>query len=187
MNDEQLTTNFKLSEYTCHDGVPYPVDTVEDGSGIPAGWSPPADKPNTWRWTRLEPHARTIQAFRDYAQKKFNLTDAQARMTIDSGFRDEAYDEKLYQAHVAAVGDDGMVAPASRSIHPKGGAGDMKHATLTPTQVFTTALEMYEAGLLPYLGGLGLYPTFVHFDVRPRSAQGQHLAIWGGHRPSNVA
>lgn len=182
-----VTANFTIEEFTCHDGQVYPADTAEDGTGIPTGWDMSKVPTSTWRWTRLEPLCQTLQAFRDHAQKKFGLSDAQARMVVNSGYRDLEYDQRIYEAHVAAVGDDGLVAAASKSMHPKGGAADMKHVVLTPTQVFTTALEMYAAGLLPYLGGLGLYPTFVHFDVRPRAVGGQHLALWGGHRPSNIA
>jgi hypothetical protein len=182
-----ITPNFTVEEWVCHDGQAYPVDTVEDGSGIPTGWTPPEGAVLTWRWSRLQPLGLTLQAIRDKAAAQYNLSGAAAGMVVDSGYRDEAYDEKLYNAHVAAVGDDGMVAAASVSIHPKGGAADMKHATLTPTQLFTLALTMYAAGELPYLGGAGLYPSFCHFDVRTRTNNGQHLAIWGGHRPSNIA
>lgn len=181
-----ITDHLTVEEFICHDGVAYPVDQVEDGSGIPTNWTPPSDKPNTWRWTRLQPLGLTIETVRAAAITEYGLSPEDARMFVDSGYRDEAYDEKIYNAHVAAVGDDGMVAPASRSIHPKGGAGDMKHAKLTPVQLFTLGLKLFEQGQLPYLGGIGLYPTFVHFDVRQRTNGGQHLAIWGGHRPTNI-
>lgn len=174
-----ITDHFSVEEFACHDGQVYPVDTVEDGSGMPTGWAVPGGQPGTWRWTRLQPLCETLEVIRAEAGGE--------PMTVDSGYRDEAYDEKLYEAHVAAVGDDGQVAPASRSIHPKGGAADMKHATLTPTQLFALILHLYAAGKLPYLGGIGLYPTFVHVDVRTRTNGGAHLALWGGHRPSNVA
>lgn len=183
----KITDHFDSTEYTCHDGVLYPLDQPEDGTGIPTGWTPPAGLPNTWQYTRLLPLCMTNEIIRAAAIKKFGLTDAQAGIAIDSGYRDEAYDEKIYNAHVEAVGDDGMVAPASTSIHPKGGANDLKHVHLTPLQLYTLILELYEAGELKYLGGIGLYPSFVHIDVRPRTNKGQHLAMWGGHRPSNIA
>lgn len=174
-----ITDHFTVEEFACHDGQVYPVDNAEDGSGVPTDWDLSKITESTWRWTRLQPLCETLEVIREAAGGD--------PMTVDSGFRDEEYDEKLYNAHVAAAGDDGLVAPASRSIHPKGGAADMKHSKLSPIALFSLALKLYEEGKLPYLGGIGLYPTFVHFDVRPRSNGGQHLAIWGGHRPSNIA
>lgn len=172
-----VTQHFDVEEFACHDGQPYPVSNVEDGSGVPTGWVGATD--STWLQTRLVPLCQTLEVVRAAA--------GGVAMTVDSGYRDEAYDQKIYEAHVASAGDDGLVAPASKSIHPKGGAADMKHSTISPLQLFNLVLSLFEAGRLPYLGGVGLYPSFVHIDVRPRSRGGVHLAIWGGTRPSNVA
>jgi uncharacterized protein YcbK (DUF882 family) len=78
------------------------------------------------------------------------------------------------------------VAPAATSQHPKGRAADITHKILKPHEMFNLVLALYQRGLLPYLGGVGLYPNFIHVDVRPQEPAG-HLAIWGGSRPSNVA
>lgn len=176
-SQEMVTAHFSVEEFLCHDGTPYPVDTVEDGSGVPTGWIGAVD--STWLQTRLMPLCLTLEAIRAAAGGK--------SITIDSGYRDLAYDEKIYEAHVAAVGDDGSVAPASKSQHPMGHAADIIHATMKPVSLFNLVLKMFESGSLPYLGGVGLYPNFVHVDVRPRTSNGVHLAIWGGSRPSNVA
>lgn len=172
-----VTPHFSVEEFICHDGTPYPVDNVEDGTGVPTGWIGAID--SSWLQTRLMPLCLTLEAIRAEAGGK--------SITIDSGYRDEAYDQKIYEAHVAAVGDDGLVAPASTSIHPKGGAADIIHATLSSTSMFNLVLKMFEAGKLPYLGGVGHYPKFIHVDVRTRTKGGVHLAIWGGERPHNVA
>lgn len=174
---EMVTIHFSVEEFACHDGTPYPVDNIEDGTGIPTGWL--GAKDSTWLQTRLMPLCMTLETIRDEAGSQ--------PITIDSGYRTIAYDQKIYDAHVAAVGDDGAVAPASTSIHPKGGAADIKHPTMKPLPLFNLVLKMFEDGKLPYLGGVGLYPSFIHVDVRPRSKNGTHLAIWGGHRPSNIA
>lgn len=182
----KITDHFDSTEWTCKDGTLYPLDRLEDGAGIPTGWTPPADKPRTWQWTRLYPEALMLEVVRAAAIEKYKLTPDQARITIISGYRDDAYDQKIYEAHVEAFGDDGMVAPASTSIHPKGAATDFKHAVLEPSKIFALIFELFAAGKLPYVGGVGLYPGFVHLDARPRTHGGEHLAIWGGRRPSNI-
>jgi uncharacterized protein YcbK (DUF882 family) len=101
-------------------------------------------------------------------------------LRINSGYRTLAYDERLYEASAK----DGSVAPASRSQHPQGRAADVTHPMLKPAELFNLVLDLYGSDKLPLLGGCGLYPGFVHLDVRPRVSN--HLAIWGGHRPSNV-
>jgi uncharacterized protein YcbK (DUF882 family) len=51
-------------------------------------------------------------------------------------------------------------APASR--HLLGQAADIRVDGWTPSQVYDLACKMY-----PDNFGIGLYPTFVHVDVRP--------------------
>jgi uncharacterized protein YcbK (DUF882 family) len=164
-----VTAHFTIDEFACRDGSPYPVEQRDDED--PDG--------RTWFESRLVPLCQTLETIREAA--------GGAPMTIDSGYRTLAYDDRLYRKHVAAVGDDGLVASASSSQHPKGRAADVTHATLSPSALFDLILRLYEQGQLPHLGGVGRYPTFVHVDVRPRTNTGKHLAIWGGTRPSNVA
>lgn len=179
-----ITPNFYADEFDCHDGTPYPLDAPEDGKGLPTNFIiTPGSEFYVWRYTRLTPLCQTLEVVRAELGGD--------PMTIDSGYRDEAYDQRIYEAHVAAHGDDGLVAPASTSIHPKGGAADVIHAHYHPVDVYNCGLELFEAGRLPFLGGIGLYPGFVHFDVRRRPTGGDygtrgHLAVWGGRRPSNV-
>lgn len=167
-----VTAHFAVEEFACHDGTPYPVAQVD------------ADDPHgcTWLETRLTPLCQTLEVIRDALG---------AALLVDSGFRTLAYDERLYQAHVASVGDDGLVAPASRSQHPQGRAADVKAPSVSPVKLFTLVLSLYADGKLPQLGGVGLYPSFVHVDVRKRpgtsgEAVDGHLAIWGGSRPTNI-
>lgn len=168
-----ITPHFTAEEFACRDGTPYPVAQVD------------ADDPHgcTWLETRLQPLCDTLEIIRDAVG---------GPLIIDSGYRTLAYDDRLYKAHVAAVGDDGLVAPASRSQHPQGRAADIKAPSLTPVQLFTLILTLYNDGKLPRLGGVGLYPSFCHIDIRNRpnadgSPTGGHLAIWGGARPTNIA
>lgn len=163
-----VTQHFGVAEFACLDGASYPAE---------------------WIAERLVPLCETLEVVR--------LAAGNLPLVVNSGFRTEAYDRRLHDAHVAALAarglpDDHLVAEPTSSQHPKGRAADVKHAKLTPTQLFSLVLKLYEEGRLPHLGGVGLYPTFVHVDVRPRPGScggvtDGHLAIWGGTRPSNVA
>lgn len=166
----QFTAHLTEEELSCHDGTPYPFDNVDSED--------PQNR--TWRVTRAEPLGALFEALRAGC--------GGSAITIDSAYRTIAYDTKLYDADHGA----GNVAPPQGSQHPKGRALDLKHSKLSPLAFFNKIMQLYEAGMLPWLGGCGLYPTFVHVDVRARpkadgTPTGGHLAIWGGTRPSNVA
>lgn len=156
-----ITPHFSLEEFSCHDGSPYPSAWVDD---------------------RLRPLCETLETIR--------AALGHSPIVIDSGYRTLAYDQHLYDTHLAAVGNDGMVADPTSSQHPQGTAADIRHSNVPPVPFFNKILELYECDRLPHLGGIGLYPTFVHIDVRKRpgasNASRGHLAIWGGRRPSNI-
>lgn len=125
--------------------------------------------PAEWIPDRLLPLCETLEAVR--------LAAGNLPLTVDSGYRTEAYNRR--------------VGGQEHSQHKLGRAADVVHAKLSPMQLFNLVLRLYEEGKLPLLGGVGLYPGFVHLDVRARPGavgpNGGHLAIWGGTRPSNVA
>jgi uncharacterized protein YcbK (DUF882 family) len=129
--------------------------------------------PEEWIEDRLKPLCLLLE--------KIRIRAGNHPITINSGYRTIAYDTALYEKSKK----DGSVAPPTSSQHPKGRAADIKHATFHPSELFNLTLQMYEDGEIPELGGIGLYPTFVHVDTRPKT--GVHLAIWGGARPDNVA
>ncbi len=131
--------------------------------------------PAEWIEERLRPLCETLEVIREATGGK--------PIHIDSGFRTLKYDEALYQKSIAR-GLGGKADPRS-SQHPKGRAADIRCGSLTSTQLQKLIGELYQAGKLPHLGGLGWYPSFVHIDVRPRV--GGHLAQWGGSRLSNIA
>lgn len=119
--------------------------------------------PEEWITPRLHPLCETLEVVREAAGSD--------PLHIDSGYRTPAYNERI--------------GGAEHSQHMNGRASDIKHPKLSSSAVFNLILRLYKDGMLPNLGGVGLYPTFVHLDVRARV--GGHLAIWGGDRPSNIA
>lgn len=123
----------------------------------------------SWAVTRLAPLLNMLETIRAAAGFE--------RMFIDSGFRTTAYNSKLAGA-------------ASDSQHCHGRAADVVHERLTPEGLHDLILDLYRAGRLPQLGGIGLYPGWVHVDVRPRpgsqgGASDGHLAYWTAGRVSN--
>ena len=67
---------------------------------------------------------------------------------------------------------------ASRHCH--GDAADVRALGLTGEELHGRVLELWRAGRLPALGGLGLYPgrTWCHLDARPHRPG--ELAQWTG-------
>lgn len=70
-----------------------------------------------------------------------------APVTVTSGYRTPAHNKKV----------DG----ATQSQHLYGMAADIQVKGVAPKKVYA-----YVDSLLPYTGGVGLYGTFVHVDVR---------------------
>jgi len=90
----------------------------------------------------VEKLAKNLQVLRDSIGKP---------ITIISGYRSPAYNAKI----------DG----AKQSQHMFARAGDIKVAGMTPVQVYEAILKLIKEGKIED-GGLGLYTTFVHYDVR---------------------
>ena len=67
------------------------------------------------------------------------------------------------------------VGGAKHSQHKLGKAADIQVAGLTPVQLRRRVLDLIEAGKMKQ-GGVGLYPTFLHYDVRGTGAR------WEGGR-----
>jgi hypothetical protein len=158
-----ISEHFTLAEFACHDGTPYPVDQIDEDDL----------QGRTWFETRLAPLVGTLESIRA------NCGDAP--LIVDSGYRTFDYDQRLYEADAGR----GNVATPQGSQHPKGRAADIRHESLSPKDLHDIVLWLFKDGKLPHLGGIGLYPTFVHVDVRPRPSN--HLAQWGGTRDTNIA
>ncbi len=114
--------------------------------------------PHAWRLDRAVVLAATFEDARAILGNR--------PLVILSGYRTEAYNSRLEGA-------------ASKSQHVQGRAIDFCHPELKPREIFDALRSVHIDGGLPLLGGLGLYRTFVHFDVRPKFPKG-HLATWAG-------
>ncbi len=91
--------------------------------------------------------AANLQVLRDHLGKP---------IVINSGYRTPAYNAKI--------------GGATASKHKLAQASDIRVAGLTPAQVHKEILTLIAAGKM-HNGGLGIYNTFVHYDVRPTPAR----------------
>ena len=78
-------------------------------------------------------------------------------ITITSGYRSPKYNSKL----PGAVKD---------SQHLRGTAADIKVPGMTPKEVALVIEGLIESGKMKE-GGVGVYPTFTHYDHRGRKAR----------------
>ena len=118
--------------------------------------------PEEWRDDRLVDLAGMLEAIR---------VAAGVPITILSGYRTPSYDKRLYDASPK----DGSKAPPDKSQHPQGRAADICAEGWSPQRLHDLIIQQWRAGKLPKLGGVGLYPGFVHVDTRPWIG---HLAQW---------
>ena len=112
--------------------------------------------PPEWYEERLRPLCETLQALRDEVSRP---------ISIISGYR-----SPTWNARVGGV---------DHSQHPQGRAADIRIGGMAPAEVQAKLLGLLLAGKLPHLGGLGIYKTFVHVDVRVRKPDGS-IARWSG-------
>jgi uncharacterized protein YcbK (DUF882 family) len=70
------------------------------------------------------------------------------------------------------------IGGARQSQHCQGRAADIVVEGIKAEDVHRAILAMYARGMLKDLGGLGLYPGFVHVDIRPTKT----LRRWRGTR-----
>jgi uncharacterized protein YcbK (DUF882 family) len=121
----QLTKNFQLSEFSCHDGTPVPSGLIGN----------------------VQLLANNLQVLRD---------DIGQSIIITSGYRSPSWNLK--------------VKGRPKSYHMKAMAADITVKGMTPKQVHARIEKLIKAGKMKS-GGLGLYPGFVHYDVRGRNAR----------------
>lgn len=91
--------------------------------------------------------AENLQVLRDYVKKPIK---------INSGYRSPAWNK--------AVGG------VSDSQHLKGKASDIVISGMSPGEVARTIETLIASGKMKQ-GGLGVYPNFVHYDIRGTKAR----------------
>lgn len=138
--------HFKVAEFTCKDGTPYPEE-----------WGD--------RWA-------TLIALCDAIRDAWG-----APLEVVSGYRSPAHNAALVAADEAA----GVHGAVSGSQHVEGRAADLRPVGGgDASTLYRVVMGLFEAGKLPELGGIGLYPRsgWVHCDTM-KPADG-HLRRWLG-------
>lgn len=119
---------------------------------------------------------RLVRGVLDPVRERYGL-----RLNTNCGYRSPAYNAKLYaqsEAEARAAGRvHGGVAKDSAHILAAAWDGHPDDIKMLPT-LYNLVLAMYRAGDLPELGGIGLYPGWIHLDVR--KAPDGHLRKWLG-------
>ena len=96
----------------------------------------------------LKELAENLQVLRDYLNTPVSITG--------SGYRTPSHNKK--------------VGGASNSQHLYAKAADINAKGLTPKELFRTIENLISLGKMKQ-GGLGLYKTFVHYDIRGTKAR----------------
>jgi uncharacterized protein YcbK (DUF882 family) len=91
--------------------------------------------------------AKNLQVLRDAVGKS---------ITITSGYRSPQHNKKI--------------GGAKDSQHVKGMAADIKVAGMTPKEVALIIEGLIESGKMKQ-GGIGIYPSWVHYDIRGTKAR----------------
>jgi uncharacterized protein YcbK (DUF882 family) len=91
--------------------------------------------------------AKNLQVLRDAVGKSISIT---------SGYRSPQHNKKI--------------GGAKDSQHVKGMAADIKVSGMTPKEVALVIEGLIEQGKMKQ-GGIGIYPSWVHYDVRGTKAR----------------
>lgn len=91
--------------------------------------------------------AKNLQVLRDAVGKS---------ITITSGYRSPQHNKKI--------------GGAKDSQHVKGLAADIKVSGMTPKEVALVIEGLIESGKMRH-GGIGIYPSWVHYDIRGTKAR----------------
>lgn len=91
--------------------------------------------------------AKNLQVLRD---------DIGTAIHINSAYRHPAYNKKI--------------GGAPKSTHMKAKAADIRAKGFTPAQLAARIEKLIKAGKMKQ-GGIGIYPTFCHYDIRGTKAR----------------
>lgn len=144
-----MSRYFTVDEFRCRSGEPYP---------------------EAWVGDRLAALLGVLDAIRDAWG---------GPLIVVCGYRTAAYNAALAEA--SAKRNGGVSGVAQNSQHVQGRAADIRPDAPTVERVrelHDLTRKLFDGGSLPALGGLGLYPGWIHVDVRAKV--NGHLATWGG-------
>lgn len=117
-----------------------------DGTAVPEKFLPNVQK-----------LAKNLQIIRDRVNEKYGkVVGKEIGIVVNSGYRTATYNKK--------------VGGAPSSQHLTASAGDSKAVGITIKQYYDTIIELIKEGKI-HNGGVGLYNTFVHYDVRQSPAR----------------
>ncbi len=140
--------HFVLDEFASHDGAPFPPEVLRN--------------------------LGKLMEMLDVIREAWK-----GPITVVSGWRSPELNAALVEASKKRNG--GVSGVATDSQHIRGTAADIRPQQPTEERVrrlHDVVRVMYGRGELPALGGLGIYPGWVHVDIRERVAG--HLAQWTG-------
>jgi uncharacterized protein YcbK (DUF882 family) len=105
-----------------------------------------SDMPNAVMINIIE-LAKNLQVLRDYLNTS---------ITVNSGYRSPKYNAKI--------------GGVKNSQHVLGKASDLMVKGFTPRQVADAIEKLIKEGKMKQ-GGIGIYPTFTHYDIRNTKAR----------------
>ena len=106
-------------------------------------------------WQNIKTLAKQLEVLRSHLNKP---------ITVTSGFRSETHNNRI--------------GGSKTSQHLLGKASDLQVKGLKPKTVYKAIEKLIEQGKM-LQGGLGLYDTFVHYDIRGKEAR------WDNSTPDN--
>ncbi len=124
-SSDQLTDNFTLQEFACHDGTAVPAELVPNVKDL----------------------AKNLQVLRNALGESIR---------VNSGYRTPAYNKKI--------------GGVSNSQHLQAKAADIVVKSKTPKELAAVIEKLIAAGKMKQ-GGIGIYPGFVHYDIRGEKAR----------------
>ena len=98
-------------------------------------------------WQNIKTLAKQLEVLRSHLNKP---------ITVTSGFRSETHNNRI--------------GGKKNSQHLLGKASDLQVKGLKPKTVYKAIEKLIEQGKM-LEGGLGLYDTFVHYDIRGKEAR----------------
>lgn len=118
----------------------------KDGTQVPLEFIP-----------NVQELANNLQVLRDHLSNKYAPAKPNGvRLSLISGYRTTDYNTK--------------VGGSPKSQHKKAKAGDLVSELLTPKKLGAEIKMLIKLGKMKQ-GGVGIYPSFVHYDTRGTEAR----------------